>query len=53
MGHELGHWKLSHTVYGVAISLSNLCFLFYLFSFTMDRADIVQSFYFTDYLDQN
>ncbi len=49
MTHELGHWKLNHTLYGMIISMANIFILFYLFSFTLYRSDLLDAFLFSRY----
>lgn len=51
MTHEFGHWKFGHTLIGIVISLLNITVIFYLFSFTLNRKDLLDSFLFTSYYD--
>jgi STE24 endopeptidase len=45
--HELGHWYYSHPLKMIILSLTNLSFMFLLFSFTINNHGILASFGFT------
>ncbi|XP_067862856.1 CAAX prenyl protease 1 homolog [Heptranchias perlo] len=48
LGHELGHWKLGHTVKNIVISQMNSFFCFFLFAVLMDRKELFSAFGFYD-----
>ncbi|XP_048414102.1 CAAX prenyl protease 1 homolog isoform X2 [Stegostoma tigrinum] len=48
LGHELGHWKLGHTVKNIVISQVNSFFCFFLFAVLMDRKELFSAFGFYD-----
>ncbi|XP_078094274.1 CAAX prenyl protease 1 homolog [Mustelus asterias] len=48
LGHELGHWKLGHTVKNIVISQVNSFFCFFLFAVLMDRKELFTAFGFSD-----
>ncbi|GCC35647.1 hypothetical protein chiPu_0014134 [Chiloscyllium punctatum] len=48
LGHELGHWKLGHTVKNIIISQVNSFFCFFLFAVLMDRKELFSAFGFYD-----
>ncbi|KAK4469154.1 hypothetical protein MN116_006734 [Schistosoma mekongi] len=44
IAHELGHWKLGHTIYNLFIGKANLLLLFVVFGLLMDMDDLFISF---------
>ncbi|VDP82850.1 unnamed protein product [Schistosoma mattheei] len=44
IAHELGHWKLGHTIYNLFIGKANLLMLFVIFGLLMDVDDLFISF---------
>eukprot|EP00923_Selenidium_pygospionis_P060865 GHVN01106929.1.p1 GENE.GHVN01106929.1~~GHVN01106929.1.p1 ORF type:complete len:479 (-),score=50.51 GHVN01106929.1:124-1560(-) len=48
LAHELGHWKLNHTVKAMVVSFTHLFGVVYLFSLVMGTASLYQSFGFGD-----
>nr|XP_058962488.1 CAAX prenyl protease 1 homolog [Pocillopora verrucosa] len=48
LGHELGHWKLSHTLKNLGISQVNTFFSFMMFGFLMHNGALFASFGFPD-----
>mmetsp|Transcript_13365 Transcript_13365/g.16819 ORF Transcript_13365/g.16819 Transcript_13365/m.16819 type:complete len:425 (-) Transcript_13365:78-1352(-) len=47
VGHELGHWKLNHTVKNLFITLSHMLVFFYTFGFFLNNDELSQSFGFS------
>eukprot|EP00344_Euplotes_crassus_P012657 CAMPEP_0196999184 /NCGR_PEP_ID=MMETSP1380-20130617/4415_1 /TAXON_ID=5936 /ORGANISM="Euplotes crassus, Strain CT5" /LENGTH=332 /DNA_ID=CAMNT_0042416017 /DNA_START=215 /DNA_END=1213 /DNA_ORIENTATION=+ len=47
VGHELGHWSMYHNLLNMIISFSSLFVTFYVFSFVIERDDILIDFGFT------
>ncbi|RKP05151.1 peptidase M48, partial [Thamnocephalis sphaerospora] len=48
LGHELGHWKLNHTLKALGVSQLRMFGLFYLFSHCYRDSALYQSFGFVD-----
>lgn len=48
LGHELGHWKLGHTVKNIVISQMNSFLCFFLFAFLIGRKELFMAFGFHD-----
>lgn len=48
LGHELGHWKLGHTVKNIVISQMNSFLCFSLFAVLIGRKELFVAFGFTD-----
>jgi len=48
LGHELGHWKLGHTLKGIVLALSHMFVLFYLYGLVMYNRSLFVSFGFDD-----
>lgn len=49
VGHELGHWKLNHTIKNIVISFAHMFIIFYLFGFVLySDHQIYESFGFYD-----
>uniref|UniRef100_A0A8C5GVC1 CAAX prenyl protease n=1 Tax=Gouania willdenowi TaxID=441366 RepID=A0A8C5GVC1_GOUWI len=48
LGHELGHWKLGHTVKNVVISQTNSFLCFSLFALMIGRVELFRAFGFTE-----
>lgn len=48
LGHELGHWKLSHTLKNLGISQVNIFFSFMMFGYLMHNKTLFASFGFPD-----
>uniref|UniRef100_A0A8C6WF91 CAAX prenyl protease n=1 Tax=Neogobius melanostomus TaxID=47308 RepID=A0A8C6WF91_9GOBI len=48
LGHELGHWKLGHTVKNIVISQMNSFMCFSLFAILIGRKELFVAFGFTD-----
>ncbi|XP_047128545.1 CAAX prenyl protease 1 homolog isoform X1 [Hydra vulgaris] len=44
IGHELGHWKLNHTLKNLIISQINLILTFFVFGLLMDNKTLYKSF---------
>ena len=44
VAHELGHWKMNHTVLHLVFSFANIFMIFYIFSFAIHRDDILIDF---------
>lgn len=47
VAHELGHWKLNHTILHLVYSFTTIFLTFYVFSFVIERDDILIDFGFT------
>ena len=47
VGHELGHWKLNHTIVNLVYGFASLFITFYVFSFVIHRDDILIDFGFS------
>jgi STE24 endopeptidase len=47
LGHELGHWKLNHTVQGLLIAQVHIIFTFFMFSRVYGNAKLFSDFGFT------
>ncbi|XP_017897795.1 CAAX prenyl protease 1 homolog isoform X2 [Ovis aries] len=48
LGHELGHWKLGHTVKNIVISQMNSFLCFFLFAVLIGRKELFVAFGFND-----
>lgn len=48
LGHELGHWKLGHTVKNIVISQMNSFLCFFLFAVLIGRKELFMAFGFHD-----
>ncbi|KAA0711125.1 CAAX prenyl protease 1 -like protein [Triplophysa tibetana] len=48
LGHELGHWKLGHTVKNIVISQMNSFLCFFLFAVLIGRKELFMAFGFYD-----
>ncbi|CAH8826360.1 unnamed protein product [Trichobilharzia szidati] len=48
IAHELGHWKLNHTIYNLFIGKANLLMMFVIFGLLMDMNVLFTSFGFKD-----
>ncbi|XP_028674543.1 CAAX prenyl protease 1 homolog [Erpetoichthys calabaricus] len=48
LGHELGHWKLGHTVKNIVISQMNSFLCFFLFAVLIGRKELFSAFGFYD-----
>ncbi|CAL8300824.1 unnamed protein product [Boreogadus saida] len=48
LGHELGHWKLGHTVKNIVISQMNSFLCFFLFAVLIGRRELFLAFGFND-----
>ncbi|XP_023561980.1 CAAX prenyl protease 1 homolog isoform X5 [Octodon degus] len=48
LGHELGHWKLGHTVKNIIISQTNSFLCFFLFAVLIGRKELFAAFGFYD-----
>ncbi|XP_062863298.1 CAAX prenyl protease 1 homolog [Trichomycterus rosablanca] len=48
LGHELGHWKLGHTVKNIVISQMNSFLCFFLFAVLIGRKELFTAFGFLD-----
>ncbi|XP_051843734.1 CAAX prenyl protease 1 homolog [Antechinus flavipes] len=48
LGHELGHWKLGHTVKNIVISQMNSFLCFFLFAILIGRKELFAAFGFYD-----
>jgi len=48
LGHELGHWKLGHTMKGMALGLVQMFVIFYLYGLVMYNDSLFNSFGFGD-----
>uniref|UniRef100_A0A8C1MKJ5 CAAX prenyl protease n=1 Tax=Cyprinus carpio TaxID=7962 RepID=A0A8C1MKJ5_CYPCA len=48
LGHELGHWKLGHTVKNIVISQMNSFLCFFLFAVLIGRRELFMAFGFRD-----
>uniref|UniRef100_A0A5F8HA12 CAAX prenyl protease n=1 Tax=Monodelphis domestica TaxID=13616 RepID=A0A5F8HA12_MONDO len=48
LGHELGHWKLGHTVKNIVISQMNSFLCFFLFAMLISRKELFAAFGFYD-----
>uniref|UniRef100_A0AAY3ZTV9 CAAX prenyl protease n=1 Tax=Denticeps clupeoides TaxID=299321 RepID=A0AAY3ZTV9_9TELE len=48
LGHELGHWKLGHTVKNIVISQMNSFLCFFLFAVLIGRKELFLAFGFND-----
>merc|ERR1712137_503584 len=44
VGHELGHWKLNHTLKNLIISMSHMLIFFYVFGFFLNNDELCRSF---------
>jgi len=51
MGHELGHWKLGHTLMGIALKHVFIGVLFYSFSIFLHYDDLFEGFGFSTQTD--
>src|SRR4051794_24160605 len=47
LGHELGHWKLNHTMQMLALSQIQSFIFFYLFGLVINNQEMYQAFGFT------
>ncbi|ELU11443.1 hypothetical protein CAPTEDRAFT_171238 [Capitella teleta] len=47
LGHELGHWKLSHNLKNLVIGQFNTFFCFMVFGLLMNRSELYEAFGFT------
>jgi len=48
LGHELGHYKLNHTVYNLILNQIQILFFFYLFGLIQNNRDLFVAFGFPD-----
>jgi len=47
LGHELGHWKMWHTIQGLVVTLAYSFVMLYSFGFVMNNEDLYTSFGFS------